>query len=105
MSIASEMSAVARLPAPIRVSARLSGPEKRLIQLQWLGFRVCCESEITCIICWHCPQIVVKLSPPLVGGFKPVRLEQVIKKGEEHWVVVGQHKQVDSQQVGASLQM
>ena len=45
----------------------------------------------------------MKLSPPLVGGFKPVRLEQVIKKGEEHWVVVGQHKQVDSQQVGASL--
>ena len=58
---------------------------------------------VTCIISWHCPQVVVKLSPPLIGGFEPVCLEQVIEKGEEHGVVVGQHKQVHSQQVGASL--
>ena len=45
----------------------------------------------------------MELSPPLIGGFEPVRLEQVIEKGEEHGVVVGQHKQVHSQQVGASL--
>ena len=45
----------------------------------------------------------MKLSPPFIGGFEPVRLEQVIEQGEEHGVVVGQHKQVHSQKVGASL--
>ena len=45
----------------------------------------------------------MKLSPPLIGGFEPARLEQVIEKGDEYGEVVGQHKQVHSQQVGASL--
>ena len=49
----------------------------------------------TCIISRHCPQVVVKLSPPLVGRFEPVCLEQVVEEGEQHGVVVGQHKQVD----------
>ena len=45
----------------------------------------------------------MKLSPPLIGWFEPVSLEQVIEEWKQHGVVVGQHKQVHSQQVGASL--
>ena len=61
-------------------------------------------SSLTCVIGRHCSQVVVELGSPLVSRLEPVQLEEIVKEGQQHRVVVRQHKQVHRQQICARLQ-
>ena len=47
----------------------------------------------------------MKLGTPIVAGFQSVDLEEILEQREEGGEVVGEHKEVDAQQVGAGLQV